>query len=177
MASLTDDNECVLRARSVKLARTAESPPAAGITLELLEFQLASERYALETRHIREVQPLCDLTVLPGTPPFVLGIVNIRGRILPVLDLRKFFDLPEHGLNDLHRIILVQGNDLEFGLLADVIIGIRGVAADSLQQSLPTLAGVRADYLKGVSDQRLIVLDFERMILDPQIIVHQEIEN
>ena len=83
------------------------------LMLELLEFRLASERYAVESRLVQEVHPLRDLTPLPCTPPFVLGIVNVRGRILPVLDLKKFFDLPERGLTDLHRIILVRGNDLE----------------------------------------------------------------
>jgi purine-binding chemotaxis protein CheW len=106
----------------------------------------------------------------------VLGIVNVRGRILPVLDLKKFFELPEQGLTDLHRIIRVSGNDLELGLLADVIVGVRSIAVDSLQSSLPTLTGIRADYLKGVSDERLVVLDVERILSDPKIIVHEEVE-
>jgi purine-binding chemotaxis protein CheW len=149
----------------------------AGAMLELLEFRLAAERYALETRHVQDVQPLRDLTPLPCTPAFVLGIVNVRGRILPVLDLKKFFDLPEHGLTDLHRIILVQGNDLEFGLLADVIVGMRSVMADSLQPSLPTLTGIRAEYLKGIGEDRLVVLEMERIFADQKIIVHQEVES
>jgi len=144
--------------------------------LELLEFRLASERYALETRHVQGVHPLRELTPLPCTPPFVLGIVNVRGRILPVLDLKKFFDLPERGLTDLHRMILVRGNGLELGLLADVIVGVRSVAADDLQPSLPTLSGIRADYLKGVSVERLVVLDLDRILSDPKIIVHEEVE-
>ena len=117
-----------------------------------------------------------ELTPLPCTPPFVLGIVNVRGRILPVLDLKKFFDLPEKGLTDLHRIILVRGNDLELGLLADVIVGVRSIPADSLQPSLPTLTGVRSDYLKGVTAERLVVLDLARILADPKIIVHEEVE-
>jgi len=176
---MTDTNteaERILRARAKALAIPTQSMPA-GAMLELLEFRLASERYALETRHVRDVHPLRELTPLPCTPPFVLGIVNVRGRILPVLDLKKFFDLPERGLTDLHRIILVQGNDLEFGLLADVIVGVRSVAADSLQPSLPTLTGIRAEYLKGIGEDRLVVLDVERILADPKIIVHQEVEN
>jgi len=144
--------------------------------LELLEFRLGLERYALETRHVQDVHPLRELTPLPCTPPFVLGIVNVRGRILPVLDLKKFFDLPEQGLTDLHRVILVRGNGLELGLLADVIVGVRSVAADDLQPSLPTLSGIRADYLKGVSVERLVVLDLDRILSDPKIIVHEEVE-
>jgi purine-binding chemotaxis protein CheW len=168
--------EQILLARARALARPRRNPPAAGTLLELLEFRLASERYAVEARHVQEVHPLRDLTPLPGTPPFVLGIVNVRGRILPVLDLKKFFQLPEQGLTDLHRIIRVSGNDLELGLLADVIVGVRSIAVDSLQSSLPTLTGIRADYLKGVSDERLVVLDVDRILSDPKIIVHDEVE-
>jgi purine-binding chemotaxis protein CheW len=167
--------EQILRTRARALARTPPRIPAAGAMLELLEFRLASERYAVESRLVQEVHPLRDLTPLPCTPPFVLGIVNVRGRILPVLDLKKFFDLPERGLTDLHRVILVRGNDLELGLLADVIVGVRSVAADRLQPSLPTLTGIRADFLKGITDERLVVLDLDRILLDPKIIVHEEV--
>jgi purine-binding chemotaxis protein CheW len=167
----------ILRARARALARPRPIAAAAGSMLEVLEFRLASERYALESRHVLEVHPLRDFTALPGTPPFVLGIVNVRGRILPVFDLKKFFDLPEVGLTDLHRIILVRGNDLELGLLADVIVGVRSISADSLQPSLPTLTGIRADYLKGIGAERLVVLDLDRILSDPKTIVHEEVDS
>jgi len=141
----------------------------------LVEFRLAKERYALESRWVQEVCPLKELTPLPCTPPFVLGIVNVRGRILPVLDLKNFFDLPEQGLTDLRRLILVRGDDLELGLLADDIVGVRSLPMDSLQLSLPTLTGIRSDYLKGVTAERLVVLDLARILADPKIIVHDEV--
>jgi purine-binding chemotaxis protein CheW len=165
----------VLRARARALARPPEHAPVAETWIELLEFTLAHERYAVETRYAREVYPLKDLTPLPCTPPFVLGIVNVRGHILSVLDLKKFFDLPEPGLTDLHRIILVR--DHELGLLADVIVGVRSIPLESLQPSLPTLTGIRGDYLKGVTADRLVVLDLPRILADPKIIVHEEVEN
>jgi purine-binding chemotaxis protein CheW len=163
----------VLRDRARILARTPQKPPAAGAMLEVLEFSLAKERFAVETEHVCEVCPLKDLTPLPGTPPFVLGLVNVRGHILPVLDLKKFFELPEQGLSDLHRIVVVRGHGLELGLLTDVTLGIRTIPAASLQPSLPTLNGVRADYLKGVTPERLTVLDLSRILSDPRIIVHE----
>ena len=141
----------------------------------MVEFRLAKERYALESRWVQEVCPLKELTPLPCTPPFVLGIVNVRGRILPVLDLKNFFDLPEQGLTDLRRLILVRGDDLELGLLADDIVGVRSLPMDSLQLSLPTLTGIRSDYLKGVTAERLVVLDLARILADPKIIVHDEV--
>jgi purine-binding chemotaxis protein CheW len=103
--------------------------------------------------------------------------VNVRGRITPVIDIKKFFDLPDTGLTDLHRIILVRGNDLELGFLADITVGVRNIPVDSLQTSLPTLTGIRADYLKGVTAERLVVLDLDRILADPKIIVHEEVEN
>ena len=176
MTNADAEADRILRARARALAQPPSSV-APSTMLELLEFRLASERYALETRHVQNVHPLRELTPLPCTPPFVLGIVNVRGRILPVLDLKKFFELPEQGLTDLHRIILVQGNDLDLGLLADVIVGVRSVAADSLQPSLPTLTGIRADYLKGIGEEGLVVLDLDRILADQKIIVHEEVDS
>ncbi len=175
-ASSTPDARQILRARARALARPPERAAVAEASLEVLEFQLAQERYALETSYVREVHPLKNLTPLPCTPPFVLGIVNVRGRILAVLDLKKFFDLPDNGLTDLHRIILVGGNGLELGLLADISVGVRSIPVDSLQASLPTLTGIGAEYLKGVTAERLVVLDMGRILADPRIIVHEEVE-
>ena len=175
--AVTPDAAQILRARARALAQPPEAAPAASAWLDVLEFRLAGERYAVETRYVREVHPLKDLTPLPGTPPFVLGIVNVRGRIVPVLDLKKFFELPEQGLTDLHRIILIEGSEMEFGLLADATVGVRSIPADSLQLSLPTLTGIRSEYLKGVTAERLVVLDVARILADPKIIVHEDVEN
>jgi purine-binding chemotaxis protein CheW len=171
------DAQHILRTRAKALARPSEPAPAAATLLEVLEFRVAQEGYAVETRYVREVYPLKNLTPLPCTPPFVLGIVNVRGRILPVFDLKMFFDLPEQGLTDLHRIILIEGNEMELGLLADATVGVRSIPADSLQPSLPTLTGVRSEYLKGVTIDRLVVLDAARILADPRIIVHEEVDN
>lgn len=170
------DSAQILRDRAQILARLPVQA-AADTQLEVLEFRLAQERYAVETRYVREVYPLKDLTPLPCTPAFVLGIVNVRGCILPVLDLKKFLDLPETGLNDLHCIILVRERDLEFGLLADVVVGVRAIPVENLQPSLPTLTGIRSDFLKGVTDDCLVVLDLSRLFADPKILVHEEVEN
>lgn len=166
----------ILRARARALARTAEPVADAGAMLDLLEFRLAKECYAVENRHIQEVCPFKELTPLPCTPAFVRGIVNVRGRILPVLDLKRFFGLPEIGLTDLHRIIFVHGNDLELGLLADEITGLRTIPVSSVQPAPLTLAGIRSDYLKGVTAERLIVLDLARILAAPGIIVNEEVE-
>ena len=166
----------ILHERAVALARRPVEPAAAGTLLEVLEFRLAHERYAVETRHVREVHPLRSLTALPCAPSFVRGIVNVRGRITAVLDIKRFFELPETGITDLHRVVLVQGHGMEVGLLADAIVGVQSIALQDLQEQLPHLTGIRADYLKGVTAQGLVVLDVPRLLEDPRIIVEEEVQ-
>lgn len=165
-----------LRARARVLAKEAEKIEKADGYLEVLEFLLSHEKYALELSHISEVCPLEDLTPIPGTPLFVLGIINNRGEILSIIDLKKFFELPETVVTDLNRIIIVQSDGMEFGILADEILGVRFIPLKDIQPSLPTLTGIRAEYLKGVTVNRVVVLDGEKVLSDKNIVVHQEVE-
>lgn len=166
----------ILKARAKALAREPTSTEATEEYIEVIEFLLAHERYGLESRFVREVYPLKEFTPLPGTPTFVLGIINVRGRILSVVDIKKFFDLPQKGLTDLNKVIIVQHDRIEFGLLADAVRGVRTIPLSAIQPSPPTLTGVRADYLRGVTGERLIVLDVVRILTDPRVIVRHEVE-
>lgn len=168
-----DDPRRVLQERARALARVPERT-APQERLELLEFRLADERYAVETRYVGEVHPLRELTPLPGTPAFYRGVVNLRGRITAVFDLMKFFSLPERGITDLHRIIVVRGGGMELGLLADVVVGVREADAASLTPALPTLSKIGREYIKGISAERMVVLELERVLADPRLEVNEE---
>lgn len=175
MASGDDERKRILRARAAALAQEPEKRGAEEERIEIVEFLLANERYAIESVYIGEVYPLKDLTPLPCTPPFVLGVVNMRGRILSVLDIREFFDLPGKGLSDLNKVIVLHDGTMEFGILADAIAGTRSLPMADLKASLPTLTDIRADYLKGVTEERLVVLDGGKILADRGIVVHEEI--
>jgi len=166
----------ILHARAQALAREASPVHQTGGALEVVEFSLAHERYALETAYLGEVLPLEDLTPLPCTPAFMLGVVNARGRILPVIDLKKFFELPDRGITNLHRILVVRNAEMIFGILADTIVGVQQIAPDSLQPALPSLTGVRAEFLKGVTATHLVVLDGARILGDRRLLVHEDVE-
>lgn len=165
----------ILAERAKVLARTVGEAQDAD-TLEIVEFMLAHERYGVETSFVREIHPLTNLTLLPCTPTFVLGIVNLRGEIVSVMDIKKFFDLPEKGLTDLNKIIVLQSELMRFGVLADVIHGVRRISVADIQPSLPTLTGIREQYLKGVTSERTIVLDAERLLADGGIVVQEQVE-
>jgi purine-binding chemotaxis protein CheW len=144
--------------------------------LEVVEFLLAGERYAVEAGYVREICLLKEFTPLPGTPPFVLGIINVRGQILSVIDIKKFFELPEKGFTDLNKVIVLQTEQMEFGILADAIIGVCSIALNEIQPSLPTLTGIRAEYLRGIMPDRLVVLDAASILADKNIIIHDEVD-
>lgn len=165
--------QAVLAARAVALAAEPAEAPGAGF--DTLEFLLAREHYAVESDWVREVYPLREFTPLPGTPPFVLGIIHLRGQVVSVLDLKKFFDLPSQGLSDLNKVIVLSNGSMEFGLLADVILGTRRILNDDLQAPLPTLTDIRAEYLLGVTRQRQVVLDAGKLLSDPAIVVAAEV--
>ena len=171
-----EETKRVLKARAQALARQPGQAEAAGEHIEVVEFVLAHERYAVETRYVREVYPLENLTPLPCTPAFVLGIVNLRGEILSVIDLKKFFELPEKGLTDLNKVIVLQSGNMRFGILADAVAGVRRVPLVGIQPSLPTLTGVREAYLKGVTAERTVVLDAEKLLADERIVVQEQVD-
>ena len=160
----------ILKERAIALAREAKMETA-GSAIDVLEFDLAYERYGFELPYIREVCPLAELTPLPGTPDFVLGIVNVRGRVVSVIDIRKFFDLPDQGLSDLNKVVILANDTREFGVLTDRIIGTRYLLTATLQESLPTWTDVRGLYLKGVTGERLIVLDAGKILRDEKLVV------
>ena len=162
----------ILKARAAEYARLPTTRGSSSPTLEVIRFTLGREQYAMELHHIQEVIPLPELTPLPGTPKFILGIINVRGQIISVIDLKTFFDLPQQGLNNRNRVIILHSPEMEFGILADEVKGVSRLGEDELQATLPTLTGVRQEYLKGVSNESVTVLDAMKLLTDPKMLIN-----
>jgi len=168
--------KAVLKARARALAEPGHADDPEVERIDILEFLLSGETYAIETSFIAETFPLVDFTSLFCTPPFVMGIINVRGRIVSIVDMRRFFDLPVVGLSNLNRVIVVRDKKMEFGILADSIIGVRSLPLQDLQASLPTLTGIREEFLTGVTADRLVLLDMGKILADRRLVVHEEVE-
>lgn len=164
-----------LRERARALAKPRDGQQQTAECQDYLEFHLAQERYALEAGAVHDVQPLKELTPLPGTPDFLAGIVSVHGRLVAVIDLKRFLDLPQQGVTDLHSIILLRSADLRIGLLADQITGLQSIETSSIQKEfLP--AGIQKEFLKGVTRDRLAVIDAAAVLADPRLVVDDEVE-
>ena len=166
----------ILKSRARALAERQLPDMSEEERVEVLEFLLAGEAYAVETSYVRETFPLVDFTPLFCTPPFVTGIINVRGRIVSIVDLRRFFDLPVIGLSNLNRVILVRDGAMEFGILADGITGMRSLPLSGLQPSLPTLTGIREELTRGVTGERLVLLDMGKILADRRLVVHEDVD-
>ena len=141
---------------------------------EWLVLRTGTTHWALHTRDVQDVLPLRGLTPLPGTPAFMRGIVNVRGRVTAVLDLQLLFNLPEPGISDLHRLVLVAHAGWCFGLLAGIDLVVRP-ASDAVLVPVPPLvqdAGCQA--VQGMTADGLLVLDIARLCIDPRIVVDDD---
>src|SRR5882757_10976897 len=114
----------ILEARARVLALPGAAADSA-LGEETLTFRLGDGRYGVSARLVREVQALGSYTPLPCTPPFVLGLVNLRGRLLTALDIRPLLGLPVSALRAGAMLLIVSASGMEIGLLADEVVEIR----------------------------------------------------
>ena len=170
-----EETRTVLKERAALLAARPAQDADAGVRLDCLEFLLSGESYAMEMSYISQTLPLSEFTPLFCTPPFVLGITNLHGRIVSIIDLRRFFELPAVGLSDLNRVIVVSNGSMEFGVLADSIVGMRSLPLGDLQPPPAALAGIREEFLAGVTADRLALLDIGKILTDKRVVVHEEV--
>ena len=166
-----DDKKRLLKARAKKLSQEAIQVNAGQQCIEIVEFQLAGEKYGIEASNVREVYPLKELVPVPGTPPFFLGITSVRGQILSVIDIKKLFNLPDKGLTELDKIVIVRSGDEELGIRADVILGMQSIPQGDIQAPLPALTGIREKFLSGITKDTVIILDIQKLLKDESLMV------
>ena len=164
----------ILKARAERLAKDTKSEKNKLKELEVVKFKIASETYGIELNCIRTIHPLKNLTYIPGTPDFIRGIINLRGEIISVVDLKKFFDLPDQELTPLCQVIILSSDNMEFGILTDEILGVMQIPETKIQPSLPTLKGIRSAYLKGVTGAGVVILDGDKLLADENMLIHIE---
>lgn len=160
----------IFRERALKLAAsTEEAGEGAGVVV----FALGGQRYALEFSCVKEVLPPGEITPLPCTPAFLSGVINLRGRIVPVLDLKTVFKIPGGSPARPGVLIMTDGEGVT-GLLVDEIEGIAAIRAEDLQPPLPAAAGGASLYAAGIYGGDLTVLDGEKILKDRGLIVDEE---
>ena len=163
----------ILEERARALARPPDTPEE-GTRVQIVTFRLGQEYYAVEAGYAEHIFRLREWTPVPGTPEFCVGVVNLRGRIVSVVDLHAFFGLDHVPVQDDAQVIVVKVDGLEVGLVVNEVRSVGPLLLEKLAPVLPTTSQVAAEYTRGVTPEMVVLLDLPALMRDRRIIVHQE---
>lgn len=135
--------------------------------LKIIVFQLKDEEYGIPVEQVRSIEKLQPITRVPGTATYIRGVINLRGVVTPIIDLRKRLDLEEVSTNDSTRIIIVNKDELEAGFIVDAANDVLDISAEFIEPAPEVVGGVNVSYINGVAklDKRIIVMiDLEEIL-------------
>ncbi|MDQ7040275.1 MAG: chemotaxis protein CheW [Rhodothermus sp.] len=139
--------------------------------LQLVSFLIEKEEFGVDILNVQEIIRPVDITRVPNAPAFVEGVINLRGRIVPVVDLRKRFNLPQRERDKNSRIIVVELGDKIVGFMVDAVREVLRVDASVIEPPPELAIGIDAHYITGVAkleDRLLILLDLERILSEEE---------
>jgi purine-binding chemotaxis protein CheW len=134
---------------------------------QLVVFQLGAEFYGVEIARVHEIIRLQTVTRVPRAPVFVEGVINLRGKVIPVVDLRRRFGLPLADHTRASRIVVVELGDQVVGVVVDGVSEVLRVNGATVEPPSPVVAGVDSEYIHGIAklDERLVILlDLDRVL-------------
>ena len=139
-------------------------------TLQLVSFRLADEEYGIEISKVREIILVGEITEVPQTPPYVKGLINLRSTVIPIVDLKLRFGLPETEQTDDTRIVVVDMGGKTIGVIVDAVNEVLRISRDQIAPPPQAVQGNAGDdYVTGlakVNDRLLILLDIEKIMFD-----------
>jgi purine-binding chemotaxis protein CheW len=138
-------------------------------TSQLVVFSLANEEYGVAIGQVQEIIRPQGITRIPGMPTFIEGVINLRGKIIPIIDLRDRFGLAQKEADSNTRVVVAEVSSQTVGLVVDSVSEVLRLANDAIDPLPPTITNIDGEYLKGVGklDRRLIILlDLEKVLTD-----------
>jgi purine-binding chemotaxis protein CheW len=136
--------------------------------LKLIIFKLGREEYGMDILRVQEIKRMMSITRVPSTPPFIKGVINLRGSVLPVIDLRTRLGLLETELGDAARIIVIIANETTVGFIVDEVVEVTTISTQNVEVAHALSTGLSTEYISGIAkaDNRLFIM------LNPDSIVN-----
>lgn len=170
--TLSDERAlAIVQERAMRLAKIEEKEKTLG-NLEVIVFQLNAERYAIETRFVREILGAPHCTRVPRTPDFVAGVINLHGQIVALIDLRRFFGLP-FDQQAHHKIIVLGEERTEFAIMADGVEQVMRLETTELQEALDCMSSNSREHILGITMEALIVINGQTLLTDRRLFINQ----
>ncbi len=184
-ASVPETTLQIWARRAVQLAH-APAGPEEGEWLDLVLVRLGREVYGFEARHVLDIRPVGFITLVPRVPEWVVGVTNVRGRVLSVLDLECFFNLPQGGggfYGGLGLLVLVEAEQMELALQVDDVLAVERVPANQIKEPAGMIRGLPAAYVRGVieaaitagTEEMAIILDLPALLADEGLVVDEQV--
>lgn len=136
-------------------------------TVKVVVFRLMNEEYGVEVSQVKSIERFQPITRVPNTPSFVKGVINLRGVITPIIDLRNRFNLEEVPYTEMTRLIIVFLDNIEVGMIVDMANDIIDIPINEIESPPEVVGGIKADYLRGVAkvkDRLYILLNLNKVL-------------
>ncbi len=137
-------------------------------TLQLVTFKLGQEEFGVNILQVHEIIRMMQVTHVPNAPDFIYGVINLRGKVIPIVSLRKRFGLDaEAEDNQSLRIVVVELRNVVVGFIVDAVSEVLRISKDIVEPPPPILAGIESEYITGVAkmeDRLIILLDLEQLL-------------
>ncbi len=146
---------------------------------QLVVFDLAAEFYGVDIGDVREIIRMQAITRVPGAPPFVEGVINLRGRVVPVVDLRKRLDLQVNDETKESRVVVVDIAGRDVGVIVDGVTEVLRIPLSSVEPPSSMITNADSDFLRGIArleDKLIILLDLSKVLatIDTQFVMDVE---
>jgi purine-binding chemotaxis protein CheW len=149
--------------------------------LQLVICQLSKEEYGVQISSVKEIIRIPDITKIPHVPDYVEGIINLRNKIIPVINLATKFNLSHEGLNDQSRIVIVEIGNVVAGMVVDAVTEVLRVSAEDIERAPEMItSNISEKYIDGVGkldDRLLILLDIDQIFTEEQKVQIHHLEN
>ena len=144
-------------------------PSAGGLTdiLQLVTFRLGNEEYAVDILKVQEINRMKEITRVPNTPAYVEGVINLRGKVIPVVNLRSKFSLDERDNDTQSRIMIMDIQGITMGLVVDGVSEVLRIPANIVEPTPPMAANISTEFIKGIAkleDRLIILLDMDMLV-------------
>ena len=138
---------------------------------QIVAFSLGTETYGVDIASVREIIPIQKIVPVPRAPEFVEGIINLRGRVIPVLDLRRHFGFERRKGDPNQRIVLIEAGAESIGVIVDAVSSVLRIAEDSVEPPASVIVGPEIEYIQGIAkvkDGLIVLLDLAKMISEAE---------
>ena len=140
--------------------------------LQLVTFNISEEEFGIDILKVQEIIRIMEITKVPKAPPFVEGVINLRGKVIPVIDLRLRFGMQAKQYDSQTRIIVIELHGMIMGYVVDAVSEVLRIQSDTVEPTPPVVAGVDSEFIKGVgklADRLLILLDLDKLLTSEEI--------